>query len=151
MTAVKQAERTEVAGVCGRILVADDEPGIRMMMQRMLGDYHEVVAVGSGREARAILEQDRSFDLILCDLMMPDVTGMELHAWLAEQNPALAARMVFITGGAFTPKAAQYVAQAGNRCVDKPFDAAKVKKMAAELVLASSRSAPTDDIVAEFK
>ena len=87
-----------------RILVIDDEPAIRAMIRRVLQAY-DVVEAASGEEGRQILAEDQSFDLILCDVMMPNVSGMDLHRWLAESFPEVATRVVFITGGAFTPRA----------------------------------------------
>ncbi|MDD5307809.1 MAG: ATP-binding protein [Deltaproteobacteria bacterium] len=127
----------QAQGVRGRILVVDDEKTIRTTMVRLFGREHEVICAASGRAGRAILKQDRSFDLILCDLMMPEVTGMDLHKWLKERDPALAARIVFITGGAFTPRAAEYLAGAGNLKVEKPFDADKLKKLVSKLIAAA--------------
>jgi CheY-like chemotaxis protein len=134
-------QEAHLPGVRGRILVVDDEPAIRVIMKRMLGPEHEVVAAASGRAARVILAKDPSFDLIFCDLMMPEMTGMELHTWLAKKSPALAAQMVFITGGAFTPGASAYLASAGNLTIAKPFNAAIVKWLAAELML-TARTKP---------
>ncbi|MFH1809989.1 MAG: PAS domain S-box protein [Pseudomonadota bacterium] len=130
-------------GVLGRILVVDDEPAICSALRRLLGAHHEVVTAGSGLEARAVLQQDQGFDLVLCDLMMPEMTGMDLHAWLVAHHPDIARHMVFITGGAFTPRAAEYLAAAGNLKVEKPFDAANLRKLVATLVQAArSRRQP---------
>ena len=104
----------------GRILIVDDEAPLRLVMQRLLV-AHEVVSAASGKEALPILEQDRAFDLILCDLMMPGVTGMDVHHWLVEHDAVLAARVVFVTGGAFGPVAAEYLSEAGNLKLEKPF------------------------------
>jgi len=121
----------------GRILVIDDEAGIRATLQRMLGRDHDVVAVASGEEARDLLAKDRRFDLILCDLIMPRLSGMELHAWLAQVDPPLARQVVFITGGPFTPGAQEYVARTSNLRLEKPFDLAGLRRLAGELVLAA--------------
>ncbi|HEY0881573.1 MAG TPA: ATP-binding protein, partial [Archangium sp.] len=117
-----------------RILVVDDEPAIRRALSRLLGREHDVTAAGSGKEAKALLEQDKAFDIILCDLMMPEMTGMELHAWLAEAAPALAQRVVFISGGAFTPRAAAYLEQVDNRELSKPFVHAELKALVASMM-----------------
>lgn len=105
----------------GRILVVDDEEPIRKMIQRVLSREHEVVAVASGKQAKAILLMDPAFDVILCDLMMPEMTGMELHAWLVAAAPHLATRVIFISGGAFTPTATAYLSSVTNQLVTKPF------------------------------
>ncbi len=138
---VSVRERNEARG---RILIVDDEDGIRAAIKRLLGDRHEVVAVSSGAEAQELLARDRAFDLVYCDLMMPAMSGMELHAWLVNLDPGLAARVVFVTGGAFTPGASAYLAEVGNLRVEKPFDSQSFKLMTTELVLAArTRHRPT--------
>jgi PAS domain S-box-containing protein len=131
------AEATVHAAPRGRILVVDDEPAIRTIITRMLEPDHEVLTAASGEEAQALLEQDRRFDLIFCDLMMPRISGMELHAWLAERDADLARQVVFITGGAFTPGASSYLAGVGNLRIEKPFDIIAFGKLTDELVLAA--------------
>ena len=131
------ADSTSHAVARGRILVVDDEPGIRAIIARMLGRDHEVVTAASGEEGRALLEKDRDFDLIFCDLMMPRLSGMALHSWLADQDASLAEQVVFISGGAFTPGASAYLAGVDNLHVDKPFDTISFKKLTAELILAA--------------
>jgi PAS domain S-box-containing protein len=124
----------EVSNARGRVLVVDDEQAIRTMMVRLLGAEHELVTAASGEAAQAILEHDSSFDVILCDLMMPQMTGMDLHKWLATNKPALARRVVFITGGAFTPKASEYLSRFSNLRLEKPYEPAKLKRLTSELV-----------------
>jgi PAS domain S-box-containing protein len=120
--------------VGGRILVIDDEPTIRRTLQRVLGHAHDVVIAASGIAAREILERDQTFDVVLCDLMMPEMTGMELHAWLAATHPALSTRVVFITGGVFTPRAAEFLASVSNLRVQKPFELDTLEHLIAELM-----------------
>ena len=122
--------------------MVDDEPAIRTVLSRFLGRAHEVVTAASGREGRALLEGDAAFDLILCDLMMPEMTGMELHQWLAGRNPALARRVVFMTGGIFTPRASEYLAHAGNLNIEKPFDFARLRELASKCILEASSPSP---------
>lgn len=105
----------------GRILLVDDEPAIRTAISSILR-HHEVVAVGSSTEAKATLLEDRSFDLIISDMMMPEMSGEDLHRWLVSVDEVLASRLIFITGGAFTPRARAYLAQTGIETIDKPFD-----------------------------
>jgi len=124
----------------GRILVVDDEEQVRRVLVRLLGPPHEVVAVASGREAKALLEQDPAFDLVLCDLMMPEMTGMDLHAWLVAQGSPLARRVVFMSGGAFTPRATEYLEGVANQRIEKPFGSAALRAIVAGLV-AEARAA----------
>jgi signal transduction histidine kinase/CheY-like chemotaxis protein len=112
----------------GRILIVDDEDGIRSAMVRMLRG-HETVEASSGAAARQLLEKDQGFDLILCDMMMPAVSGMDLHQWLLANHPVLAERLIFVTGGAFTPKAREYLRKVDNLRLEKPFDVANLKKI----------------------
>jgi len=136
------AETVALVSLHGRILIIDDEAPLRVVMQRLLV-AHEVVSAASGQEALAILKQDRAFDLILCDLMMPGVTGMDVHHWLVEHDPVLAARVVFITGGAFGPVAADYVSDAGNLKFEKPFARDEFEDMVSGRIRAVKSEPPT--------
>lgn len=111
-----------------RILVIDDEPGIVRAVSRILSREHEVVELSDAREAlRRLLAGDR-FDLILCDLMMPFMTGMELHRALEESLPAVAKQMVFLCGGAFTQRARAFLDAVPNTRIDKPFNSSKLRR-----------------------
>ena len=68
-----------------------------------------------------MLASDRNFDLILCRCHEPQMTGVELHQWLAEHSATLAARVVFVTGGTFGASTANYVRRVGNPTLSKPF------------------------------
>ena len=131
-----------LADLHGRILIIDDEAPLRVVMQRLLV-AHEVVSASSGKDALEILEHDRAFDLILCDLMMPGVTGMDVHHWLVEHDPVLAARVVFVTGGAFGPVAADYLSETGNLKLEKPFGSAEFRDMVSGRIRAAKSEPPT--------
>jgi PAS domain S-box-containing protein len=105
----------------GRILIVDDEPLVSQAVRRALQREHEVMTLTSAREAYARLTGGEHFDLILCDIMMPEMSGIDLHEELARVDPRLAQRMVFLTGGAFTPRAREFLSQTKNPCVEKPF------------------------------
>jgi len=113
----------------GRILVIDDEPEIVDLIRRELRTQHELVGVTSCRAALALLAKDSAFDLILCDLMMPVMNGMQLYAEIERSHPALVKRMVFITGGAFTQAALQFLATVPNPNITKPFEADTLAKL----------------------
>ncbi|MHB1862871.1 MAG: PAS domain S-box protein [Gemmatimonadaceae bacterium] len=116
-----------VHGRRGRILLVDDEPTIVRVAQRILATEHEVVATVSAREALALCAGGQRFDLILCDLMMPDMTGMDLHRELARVAPEQAHRMIFLTGGAFTPQARTFLSDPPKEYIEKPFDAGNLR------------------------
>ena len=134
-------EAVQVSPLRGRILVVDDEEMILRTMARLLGQEHEVVTATSGEGGRAILERDQAFDVILCDLMMPEMTGMELHQWLSRHHPVLAEQLVFITGGAFTPLASEYLVGVRNRKLEKPIEAAALKRLVGAIIV-SARNKP---------
>jgi CheY-like chemotaxis protein len=115
------------------VLVVDDEPAIGRVLERVLRP-HEVVLVESGREALRQLALDPGFDLVLCDLMMPDVTGMALFEQACALLPGLEARFVFMTGGAFTPQAREFLATVPNPRLTKPFDLERVRVLLRELL-----------------
>ena len=125
----------------GRILVVDDEEPLRRLMARLLAE-HEVVTVGSGQEARDLLEHDQAFDLILCDLMMPGMSGMDLHRWLTSQDAALARRMVFVTGGASGPNTGQSPVNTENLLIQKPFERGAFTHAVTEQVLKAKSEPP---------
>jgi signal transduction histidine kinase/ActR/RegA family two-component response regulator len=115
----------------GRVLVVDDEPAIASALRACLGREHEVEVCSSGREGlRAVLE--REFDIILCDVMMPEVTGMEIHRRLALEYPGREKRIVFMTGGAFTAAAREFLDTVGNLKLDKPFDLKAIRILVSE-------------------
>ncbi|HYQ79970.1 MAG TPA: response regulator [Anaeromyxobacteraceae bacterium] len=118
----------------GRILVIDDEPRMGKALQRLLAPSHDVVAVQSAREALALASGGEAFDVVLCDLMMPGMNGMELHAELARVQPGLAARMVFMTGGAYTPAAQRFMETVPNRRLEKPFKPEVLEALLADML-----------------
>jgi signal transduction histidine kinase/CheY-like chemotaxis protein len=106
----------------GRVLVVDDDPLVANAIRRTLAPEHDVVVETSARTALARLAGGERYGAIVCDLMMPDMTGMELHAAVARVSPGDGARVVFVTGGAFTPEARQYLETVRNPRLEKPFD-----------------------------
>jgi signal transduction histidine kinase len=118
----------------GRILVVDDEPMLCSAVERILSVEHDVTVVQSARRALEILKDDPRFDVILSDLMMPQMTGIELHAALARIAPELAAKMIFMTGGAFSPSAMAFLESASNPTIDKPFKPAALRRVVQTLI-----------------
>lgn len=117
-----RGERADERPVRPRVLIIDDEPMIGATLRLLLLDEHDVEVVASGAEAKATLERDDHYDVILCDLMMPSLNGMDLHAWLRARGSKLADRMIFMSGGVFTDEAQSFLERVPNPRVDKPFD-----------------------------
>jgi CheY-like chemotaxis protein len=103
-----------------RVLVVDDEPYVGKAIQRTLKALHDVVVVQRATEALARVVSGERYDVILCDLMMPEMSGMDLHAAIAEKAPAMLDRMIFLTGGAFTDGARAFFDRVTNVKLDKP-------------------------------
>ena len=117
-----------VAGRRGRILAVDDEPMLCVVIKKILGANHDVTTVASAKEALGKLSSGERFDRILCDLMMPEMTGMDLHARLQQSAPDQATKIMFMTGGAFTENTQAFLAQLTNVSIEKPFKAAKLRE-----------------------
>lgn len=113
-----------------RVLIIDDEPLVARSIQRMLRE-HELVAVHSAREALETLERFEP-DLVLCDLMMPEMSGMDFHGELRKQHPELLPRLVFLTGGAFTESAARFLEEHRPRFMTKPVDPEELRALVRE-------------------
>jgi len=125
-----------------RVLIVDDEVPIANTLRELLSIDHDVVAVTNGHDALdAILHTD-DFDVILCDLMMPEMSGIDLYDRFREVRPGLERRMVFMTGGAFTPRATEFLASIDNRRIDKPFSLKAVEKITREMAGAAGTSYP---------
>jgi two-component system, cell cycle sensor histidine kinase and response regulator CckA len=104
-----------------RILLVDDEPSVVRALQRALRE-HELVVAFSGAEAVEVLDSGQQFDLIFCDLMMAQLSGMEVFDIVKRRFPQLIDRFVFMTGGAFTQQAKDFLSGVSNPVVEKPFD-----------------------------
>jgi len=104
-----------------RVLAIDDEALLLKAYRRMLGDAHELTCTLGGAEAMRLLERDAAFDVVLCDLQMPEMSGMEVHAAVRERHPALAERFIFVTGGAFSSDARKFLEESVSAVIQKPF------------------------------
>jgi PAS domain S-box-containing protein len=119
----------------GRVLVIDDEDSLVQAIKRYMSHDHEVEATTSARQAIEMLSRDQNFDAIVCDLMMPQVTGMDVYAAVMKIDPALADKMIFVTGGAFTETARQFLdTLAPGRHIEKPFDLKSLRALINEKI-----------------
>jgi signal transduction histidine kinase/ActR/RegA family two-component response regulator len=126
-----------------RILIIDDDEHVARALKRLLRD-HDVTMSHDACKATALLEERPEFDLVFCDLMMPERTGMEIYAHLEKRHPELAERFVFISGGVFDRSARAFVDSVRNRFVEKPFDRKAVLAMVEAFLPRSTRTGPTD-------
>jgi PAS domain S-box-containing protein len=115
-----------------RIVVIDDEPQLGRMLRTVLAP-HDVAVATSGREGLEMLLSGAPPDLILCDVMMPDVSGVGVYDALRSERPELCDRFVFMTGGAFSEASLQFVAGPAARGLHKPFAAADVERLLASM------------------
>jgi len=138
----------EAAGVRerGRVLVVDDESVVAHTLKVLLQGEHDLVVAESGAEALELLHGESAnapaYDAILCDLMMPGMTGMELFEVLRREYPALAARVVFMTGGVSMMRVSEFLESVPNAKFEKPFDIAELRRCLHKLVAASRRKQP---------
>jgi signal transduction histidine kinase len=118
-----------------RILIIDDEPDIAEAMQMLLTG-HRVTLAGSGREALQLLEASQ-FDIVFCDLIMPDMTGIDVFKYIVEEQPDLANALVFMTGGAFTERARAFLDTCEQPVLAKPFTYEQVLHFVSERAASS--------------
>jgi PAS domain S-box-containing protein len=117
----------------GTVLIVDDEPAVGIILSRVLRD-HDVTRLTRAREAVELVVGGKHFDVIISDLMMPEMSGMELYEELVRRQPEAAQRMVFISGGAFTEGASAFLDRVANERLDKPFEAEKVRTLVGRFV-----------------
>jgi signal transduction histidine kinase len=121
-----------------KVLIIDDELLIGRVLKRSLGAFHDMTVLTSGVEALAQIASGERFDVIFSDLMMPEISGMDLFRELSKVAPDQAKRMVFVTGDAFTEQARAFLDDIPNPCLDKPFEVATILGMISSVVRATT-------------
>ncbi len=111
----------------GRLLSVDDEPMVGTFVRRILVAQHDVDVVTSGQAALERIKAGERYDLILCDVMMPQMSGLDLYWELHRIEPAIAKRMVFLTAASFTPSSRAFFELTANPRLEKPFDARELR------------------------
>jgi signal transduction histidine kinase/CheY-like chemotaxis protein len=127
----------------GRVLIVDDEPMIRTSLRRFLGADHDVDATSEGAQVLKALAAGIHYDLILCDLLMPAMTGMDIYDAVRRDHPDQVGSFVFMSGGAFTGRAESFLEEIPNTVLDKPIDVVALRAIIEE------RLAPRPQPVAE--
>jgi signal transduction histidine kinase len=115
-----------------RVLVVDDEPLVCASLYRVLARDFDVVPHTSARQALSLVRAGEPFDAVLCDIMMPEMSGIAFHEELSRLQPALAAEVVFLSGGAFTESSQEFLRTVPNVCIQKPFEPAELVTLLAE-------------------
>lgn len=122
-----------------RILIVDDELPVAAMLSRVLGEDHDVNIASSAEQALDLMD-DTSFDVVFCDLLMPNMTGMDLYSEVARRFPGRESQIAFMTGGAFTSRAAHFLRLVSNPRLEKPFDLRVVRSIVRQLLLGTGTS-----------
>ena len=117
-----------------RVLIIDDDERLRDVLSLVLSDECEVTTAASGAEAFEHLER-ATFDVIVCDLSMPRMGGSQIHAALGEADPDMAARMVIVTGGAYSTASEDFLRRSGCPQVPKPFTPTELMGAIHEILL----------------
>ncbi|HVY29290.1 MAG TPA: PAS domain S-box protein [Polyangiaceae bacterium] len=130
----------------GKILVIDDEPIVAKLLERVLSREHQVDVAADGEQALALLASRPDYDVVLCDLMMPHMNGMELFQRIARDAPGLTDRFVFMTGGTTRADAQAFLDSVPNEKLYKPFSVPNVRSLVSRLL--EARQASGDDVKA---
>jgi PAS domain S-box-containing protein len=120
----RHGERAQVASL--RVLVIDDDARVLKALARTLGSTHQVVCVHDANEALVAARSGNAWDVVLCDVMMPGTSGLELYETLLRERADLAERMVFMTGGGFSQALEQQLDRTGRPRLEKPLDQARL-------------------------
>jgi signal transduction histidine kinase len=126
-------QETQWAVRRARILVIDDFPVFGRTIARVLTD-HDVTVVSRADEAFALLEANQPFDVVLCDLLMPQLGGIGVFQRLKAEWPRLADNLIFMTGGAFTPESREFLLRSPQPVLTKPFSADELRAVVRTLL-----------------
>jgi CheY-like chemotaxis protein len=125
-----------------RILIVDDEIAICTIIKLVLSQAHDVVTVNEAPRALELLRKGERFDIILCDVMIPQMTGIELYQETLRIVPEQAGRFVFMTGGSFTPRTQEFLRTCGKHQIDKPFDGRSLQALVDKMLDAAGPRTP---------
>jgi CheY-like chemotaxis protein len=137
---VKATTVRPTMGFKTRVLVIDDEPAMGRALARALRDHMDVVSLTNAREALQRIVAGERFEVILSDVMMPELSGMDLHERISRIAPDQAQRMIFVTGGAFTQAARDFLDRVPNPRIEKPVEATNLLAIVAGLATTIART-----------
>jgi PAS domain S-box-containing protein len=128
------------AGSRARVLIVDDEHNLRISLRQLVALENDVKDTASGNDVLELIRSGERFDVILCDLMMPEMSGVDVYHQLMKIAPDQAEKIVFLTGGAFTPRTQEFLASVKNRRMEKPFDVDELLLMIRTMVTATTNA-----------
>lgn len=128
----------------GRVLVVDDEAVLLGLMCKILGFDHETVGTADPFDALARIERGERYDVIVCDLMMPGMSGVDLHARIARIAPHVARTMIFLTAGAFTTSARDFLNSGEVTWFEKPIEPGRLREVVRARVSAARQHLDAD-------
>lgn len=126
-----------------RVLVVEDDLVVGSLIERALKASHDVELAANGLEALALVTSQPAYDIIFCDLTMPHMTGIELYQRVLGEQPEVAERFVFMTGGA-TGSAEEFLERLPNEKLAKPFSVRALQSLAMNLLIRAQRAPSTD-------
>lgn len=118
----------------GRVLIVDDEERLAETLKISLSMRHDTDVATGGRRAIERLTTGPLYDVVLCDISMPDVTGAGVYEQVTRLHPIMADRFVFLTGGAFTDSMRDFLQSVPNVRLEKPFDLDELERVVDEAV-----------------
>jgi CheY-like chemotaxis protein len=122
-----------------RVLLVDDEPGIGLAITRMFRSEYAIEVRTTGKEGLEAIENGGSFDAILCDLMLPGLTGVDLYTATVMKHPELASRFVFISGGSFAAGTLEFFNRVRNPVLRKPMSPTELREVLRQVVSAARK------------
>lgn len=122
----------------GRVLLIDDEAFIVAALRRLLRTEHDVMAVMSVPDALSLVEAGHCFDVILCDVRMPGMSGIDFYEKLRTLAPEMTSRIVFCTGATFASDTRRFFERISNELLEKPFDPGAVRSLVRRFVVESA-------------
>ena len=126
----------------GQIVLIDDEPLLLSSLTRVLARDHEVHAFSNPYAALEVVTKRADLDLVLCDLIMPGLSGIDIYERVLDAAPDVAGKFVFVTGGAFTARGKEFIASVKNPCLEKPFGPERLRAFVRDF-LVKARAATT--------
>jgi len=117
-----------------RVLIVDNEPLIVRALSRLLKADHDVETAGGGHEALDLIQHSGPFDLVLCDLAMPEMNGIELFQQTVQVAPDMGPRFIFVTGGAVADSFHAVLETLPNRILEKPVQPELLREVVGQLL-----------------